>query len=271
MAGYVYAVCTAGNYHNVKNGFTTVADPFQYINNQYARTMVPLEVIDVVPVVKACSMEKLSRIALAPYRIADNHEVFDLGDEHHQFRREVWDYVARMLRELNIKSKLTMPEDPSTVLARREAEREERRQAAEHKETLNQFAAESRCNRQERRARRKAESEGAKMRRKQAKEDRVREREALKLAKAQEAQDKLDDLLKDFIAEHCTVGREYKAETTGFLESFNATTDVLPPVTSQAMAAMMKRQGYEKRRDQAVIGRPHVFLGIASVQDSSSA
>ena len=79
MPGYVYACCSKGSYTHVKIGHTASEDPFKYCNTNYARVLVPLEIIVVQPFSDSYSAEQNVHRLLQDRRLMPKREVFDLS------------------------------------------------------------------------------------------------------------------------------------------------------------------------------------------------
>ena len=80
MEGHIYTVCAGSDYANSKCGFTT-QDVWPYLQNNYARTMIPLTIRKVMQVPNARLAESMLFCAMDSYRKVANHEVFDIDDE----------------------------------------------------------------------------------------------------------------------------------------------------------------------------------------------
>ena len=152
--GYVYWVCSKGDYAHVKNGYTTKANPTEYCEEQYAKTMVPLEVIAVVPVANSTLMEKVSHHALHPVRVHGRHEVFDLSLPDGSLDRARLDSAIKVVTTLTELSGLPLPEDPDVIAQRkalekiRQAEARKVQTAKRKAEREAEKQAEKRCAKQ---------------------------------------------------------------------------------------------------------------------------
>lgn len=106
MSGSCYAVCNQGNYNSVKIGFTTCPVVEAYLDSQYSRSLHPLEVLFVIPAAKARLQESMLHHLLAPYRLHDRHELFDLSSQ--QAMRDL-EEAKRWVLEADAKSRLPVP------------------------------------------------------------------------------------------------------------------------------------------------------------------
>lgn len=79
MKGYIYAVCRTGDASAVKIGFTTSFAVEQYLHDSYSRTLSPLQILLVIPVSNARLSEGVIHHVLQPYRIMNEHELFNLS------------------------------------------------------------------------------------------------------------------------------------------------------------------------------------------------
>ena len=80
MEGHIYTVCAGTDYGNSKCGYTT-QDVWPYLQNNYARTMIPLTIRKVMQVPNARLAESMLFCAMDSYRKVANHEVFDVQDD----------------------------------------------------------------------------------------------------------------------------------------------------------------------------------------------
>lgn len=68
-----------GGLDAVKISYTTLFTVEQYVNQSYAVSLTPLQIILVTPVSNARVAEAVIQHVLAPYRLHDKHELFELN------------------------------------------------------------------------------------------------------------------------------------------------------------------------------------------------
>ena len=107
MAGFVYACCRLGQLQHTKIGFTT-QNPHLYTKN-FARTLCPLQVLDIKPFSNARLAESMVFHILHARRVEATHEVFDLSHETgRQDLAKALDDAAR----IDVQAGLMVPEVP---------------------------------------------------------------------------------------------------------------------------------------------------------------
>lgn len=157
-AGYLYAVCRQDVYDAVKVGFTCNAAPHAYVND-YARTLLPLQVIAVIAVTNARFAEGLAHHMLASKRLHDRHEVFNLSLPEGGFDQDLWQKVVDIIQTCDSMSGLPLPEDPQAMAQRREEAAAQKRQRREFVKTTEARLKEQRIGSKLARQRRQQEQE----------------------------------------------------------------------------------------------------------------
>lgn len=76
-SGFLYAVARQGDLTAVKIGYTCAKDPWAYCR-AYNRTMVPVEILQLLPTSNAPLAEKMAHHFLMSKRVSMQHEVFDM-------------------------------------------------------------------------------------------------------------------------------------------------------------------------------------------------
>lgn len=256
-AGYLYVVSRQGVYDAVKIGFTCTADPHAYVND-YARTLTPLEVISIVPAANARFAEALAHHTLAPRRLHDRHEVFDLSLPEGGFDQDLWQQVVGIVQMCDGMSKLPLPEDPQVLAQRREdadvqkreARAQQRQEAAEQKKRTKQ-------EREEKIRRKKKATEARKQRRQ--KSEMVK---AVKRSERDRAAHVLQEQLQAFVHVYCQIDAQKMVETTPFRETFEQKSG--HRVTPAVMKAMMSQIGFLLERRRLGGHRQHqMFIGLS--------
>ena len=250
--GYIYWCSSQHDYAHVKNGYTTSHDPIAYCEEQYSRTMVPLEIIAVIPVANAALMEKLSHYALHPLRVHGRHEVFDLSLDDGSLDRTRLDSAIKVVTVATELSGLPLPEDPEIVAQRRVQEKfrlsELRRQQADKRKA-------------ERGAEKQAEKERVKQQRleevKQLAQDQKQERESQKRLYL----DKLTSDINNFISSKCLQAPCLNVAVSSFKKilerHFNTN------LTANNIKKVMSNLGFRNRKTRTV----RVFIGLSVIED----
>ena len=226
----MYLCCAGTNYQLCKNGFTRTSDPHEYCHNQFARTYQPLNIIVVIPVVDAPTLERVSHTMLAAKKVGN--EVFDLSNEDGTFNQALWDKNVRIIREINETSGLALPEAVEVIEERKERQKKE---AAEKRTELVQKR------KAEREAEREAEAAEKKRRRKEAKAEKQRinaekQAEAMAIKHAQTS-----EAISGFIKEHCKYGADYIVSIADFKEAYARLTK--DSMTGEAMRKKLDQKG----------------------------
>lgn len=216
MAGYLYGCCPKGQYNMVKIGVTCNQDPFIYVKTNYARTMVPLQIIFVLPMSNAPLMEKLTHHLLHTARLDDKHEVFDLMTSDGQLDSNRLEVVKELVMRCDSMAEKALPTAPEVI--------EEQHQAKEEARKGRQALAEARDKkRADKRARRKAK-EAQKQDQKQcstnAHEDKRAANEAQRRDSVNCLMSRLDTELKKFIEECCSTSPTSFVPTMVFKKAF---------------------------------------------------
>ena len=171
--------------------------------------MVPLEILSIVPVADARLMERACHHMLAPKRLADLHEMFDLSKGAGELDRELLDDVIEMIGKQTRMSGMKLPEAPEVIaerkkLARLEAMERRRERAAKRKVEREAEAAE--------------EKRLAKQRRTEARETLERQKKNKhQEAKLDDIQDLKQRLQLQFIANQCVLQPSAKTRLVGRL------------------------------------------------------
>lgn len=201
MWGYVYAVCNQGHYASVKVGYTSSLAIENYVSLHYSRSLTPLEVVFAMPVANARLSEATLHHMLAPQRVDDNHELFDLSENMHKLEA-----ASQVIMQQDFHSELPVPTTRPVHLeywkiakeaAKEGARRERKRKATAEAEMLRQEALRQKIEAKQEQERRdqQAEKEAEQRRRDeienfQAQRQLWKEEEAERIA--QEVQKQLD-------------------------------------------------------------------------------
>ena len=251
LAGYLYFCCKDGEFGNVKNGFTKKPDPVQYCHDEYSRTMVPLQILAIVPVADARLMEKISHHMLAPRRLADRHEMFDMSKSKGELDRELLDDVIEMIGKQTRMSGMKLPEAPEVIaerkkLAKIEAMERRRERAAKRKvEREAEAAEEKRLAKQ-----RKIETKRA------AEKEKIEKQQVIKGADLAGLQVKL----QNFIQDRTTTHRYLHVSSSVFREALQDHWSRL--VGASQLKEMMETEGFVTK-DRKIRGKNvRSFIGI---------
>ena len=263
-AGYLYAVAAGCNFAATKLGRTNVKDPEIGLTNRYQTSLVPLNVISMIPVVDTISAESLMKVYFARRRLEVQHEVFDMSTKEGRFDHEAWQGFAAILQQVNEANGGPLPEPVEFVRARREAAKEARRR--ERQTILN-------VQRREDLATKEAAREAAKAERKRDKEARDQE---IKVRRDQEKQSRMEAQLKlisRFVDKHCIVGAPHKMSTTTFkiaLEAANiaaiAYGDTGEGRNRCEIKHCMHLQGFAYKKSRG----HYFFTGVAMLKSQSA-
>ena len=226
----MYLCCASTNYQLCKNGFTRTSDPHEYCHNQFARTYQPLNVIAVIPVVDAPTLERVSHTMLAAKKVGN--EVFNMSNEDGTFNQTLWDKTVRIIKEINETSGLAFPESVEVIEERKEHQKKE---AAEKRTELVQ----------KRKAEREAEREAeAAERKRRKKEEKVAEEKQLAKERAahwMEVETETSELLDNFIINRCKVGSSGRVAVSDFQKAFAEHTSQDPP---RMFSSIMLKKGF---------------------------
>ena len=253
-AGHLYAVAAGCNFAATKLGRTNVKDPEIGLTLRYQTSLVPLNVIAMIPVVDTVSAESLMKVYFARRRLEVQHEVFDMSTTDGGFDHEAWQGFAAILQQVNEANAGPLPEPVEYVRARREAAKEARR-----RERLTKMNEQ----RQEEFAAKEAAREAAKAERKRDKEARDQE---IKVRRNQEKLSRMEAQLKlisRFVDEHCIVGAAHKMSTTTFkiaLEAANIAANRCE------IKHCMHVQGFAYKKSHG----HYFFTGVALLESQSA-
>lgn len=246
--GYVYWVCAKGDYAHIKNGYTTKADPTEYCEEQYSRTMVPMEIVAIVPVANCTLMEKVSHHALHPVRVHGRHEVFDLSLPDGSLDRARLDSAIKVVTTLTELSGLPLPEDPD-VIAQRKALEKIRQAEARKVQTAKRKA--------EREAEKQAEKERAKQRRveeaEQLAEEKRQDREVGKQVRLQ----KIQSDINTFINNMCIQAPQAREAVGTFKKRLESHYD--KEFTANDIKQVMLNLGFIYKKTNTV----RIFIGVS--------
>lgn len=119
-------MCSQNNYQQVKIGYTSVQDPHAYLVNSYGRPYVPLEVVSVIAVGNAKLLEKVLHYFLAPKRLHNRHEVFNMASASGGFETDAWQSAIQAIQTIDNRSGYMIPESYETLLNNKRQRDDER-------------------------------------------------------------------------------------------------------------------------------------------------
>lgn len=255
MAGYLYGCCPGGQYQLLKIGMTRCDNPRKYIHDSYARTMVPLQEVFIIPVSSARVVEAMVHHMLAPFRLDERHEVFNMLASEGGFNQQLWNEVRDKVMACDDMSGLLKPEHPDVVEARMKAEERARQEAKEEAKVQN-LEAQAR----EREDRKKAKKQQRAAQQKEHDAAQQKERDAAQ----QRASSELDRALTSFITNYCTVSEGLQVMADDFKEAFVKAT--ANKITSSDLIKKMKARGFENTRKRVAGVRASTFLGLSFIE-----
>lgn len=250
MAGYCYFCCTQNNYAQVKGGMTCTADPYAYLNDNYARTMVPLQVLAVIPVSNARLMERLMFHMLTPKRIDPKHEVFNMTDGQGGFDNALWEQVVMLLKQCDGMSQLATAAEARNLKVERQKEREDKKAMRLQQQQDRRTARVARINKQ-------TDYEDTRLERKrEKKEQREREKADAKV----EWLRKFAETMESFLQYKCVSHPSSTVPTITFKQAFEVHQG--GHATSENIKNFMVKKGF-RWADKKVRGKAvRSFFGI---------
>ena len=248
-SAYLYAVCQQGQYQSVKIGFTSLLTVEAYLHTSYSRSLPTLQIILVQPTSNARLSEAMVHHALAPYRLHDRHELFDLSTSLTPL------FEARdAALALDQKADLPMPPDRPFCMDRWHLSRAAAREGGKVQTRLKQ-AAQAEALRQERERMRQE-------REKQVQREKAEGAERLK-REEQHSYIGENDALGGLIEESCKLHVNSCVATTDFLEAYRTATS--EQISNKRLKTMMGHRGFRSTTAR-VAGRPNatsVFKGVS--------
>eukprot|EP00891_Asterochloris_glomerata_P005820 jgi/Astpho2/5820/fgenesh1_pg.00080_%23_69_t len=231
--GYLYAVAAGNHYSATKFGRTKSKDPVTSLIKRYQTSLVPLNIISVVPVVDYIVAEALMKVVFARRRLEARHEVFNMLAVSGDFDFEAWQEFVQILRHVNTLNGGRLPEPVEFVKLRREATRAARKREGKirRKAAKARRQAELQAANEEKKRKRQEEAAAVEMQAKQARNDLKVQRHA-----------ELRPMLQEFIEKHCVLGVSFKLPTTVLQTKF--TEYVESNVTNASIKRLMSDLGY---------------------------
>ena len=234
--GHLYGLAAGENYAATKLGRTRAKDPYEALKKRYQTSLVPLNIISIVPVVNSVVAEAWMREFFAKRRLEINHEVFDMTAADGGFDHEAWQRLLETLQMLNENSGGPLPEPVEFVRARREAQQAARRRELE---------LEREANKKEREEQRLAAKAAEQAERKRKREEERAEKQRIDAEKQAEARAikhaQTSEAISSFIREHCKYGADYTVSIAQFKEAYARLT--MDSMTGEAMRKYLDQKG----------------------------
>ena len=228
-SGFIYACTRQNERHSVKTGHTTQDCPQEYMQNEFSRTLYPLEVLACQSTCEALLSERLVQHYLHKYILSDSHELFDLRSGVHELEAGF-----KLVRDIDDHSGKAKPADPISreeFLANRVLNKEKKKKALYAKQESQKEV--------------QAELKKEKVLKKKLAKEKARDEEGEAKAEAKaERQSFIGEKMQLFISDRCLKGQKLKETTVSLLQAFNEWSEV--KITPNELSYQMSESGFKK-------------------------